>query len=59
MKVLLHLADIQRSTYCYWVGNFDCPNPDMELKGFIQAIYDEHEGLYVYRHISDELKNRG
>ena len=59
MKALLQLADIPRSTYYYWVKNFDRPDPDAELKTLIQAIYDEHEGRYGYRRIRDELRNRG
>lgn len=38
---------------------FDRPDPDGELKEVTQAIYNELEGLYVYRHIRDELTNRG
>ena len=59
MKALLKLADIPRSTYYYWVKQFERPDPDAELKSLIQAIYDEHEGRYGYRRIRDELKNRG
>lgn len=59
MKALLLLADIPRSTYYYWVKNFDRPDPDVELKVLIQTIYDEHEGRYGYRRIRYELTNRG
>ena len=51
MNALLLLADIPRSTYYYWVKNFDRPDPDAELKVLIQTIYDEHEGRYGYRRI--------
>lgn len=33
-------------------------DPDPDLKVAIKAIYDEHEGLYGYRRIRDELANR-
>ncbi|UPM55907.1 IS3 family transposase [Gottfriedia acidiceleris] len=59
VKSLLQLADIPRSTYYYWVKNLDRPDPDAELKVLIKAIYVEHEGLYGYRKIRDELTNRG
>lgn len=59
MKELLQLAGIPRSTYYYWVKQFDRPDPDAKLKELIQAIYDEHEGLYGYRRIRDELTNHG
>lgn len=58
MKALLQVAGIPRSTYYYWVKNFGRPDPDAELKGLIQAIYDEHEGRYGYRRIRSELTNR-
>ncbi|MEQ2529729.1 IS3 family transposase [Bacillaceae bacterium CLA-AA-H227] len=59
VKALINLAGIPRSTYYYWVKNFDRPDPDAELKVLIQSIYDEHEGRYGYRRIRDELRNRG
>lgn len=34
-------------------------DPDTDIKGEIQAIYEEHEGRYGYRRIRDELVNRG
>lgn len=59
MNALIQLADIPRSTYYYWVRNFGRPDPDAELKKWIKAIYDEHEGRYGYRRIHDELRNCG
>ncbi len=59
MKVLLQIAGIPRSTYYYWVKRFNRPDSDVELKELIRTIYDEHEGLYGYRRIRDELTNRG
>jgi len=59
VKALLQLADIPRSTYYYWVKNFNLPDPDAELKVLIQSIFDEHEGRFGYRRIRDELRNRG
>lgn len=34
------------------------PDPDVDLKAEIKAIYEEHEGRYGYRRIRDELENR-
>ncbi|MGG0238484.1 IS3 family transposase [Bacillus rhizoplanae] len=59
VKALLKLAEIPRSTYYYWVKNFNRPDKDEELKILIQTIYDEHEGRYGYRRIRDELTNQG
>lgn len=35
------------------------PDPDADLKAKIKVFYEEHEGQYGYRRISDELVNRG
>lgn len=59
MIALLKLADIPRSTFYYWVKQFDKPDIDAELKLLIQSIYDEHKGRYGYRRIRDELLNQG
>ncbi|MBH0167666.1 IS3 family transposase [Fictibacillus sp. 7GRE50] len=59
IQALIKLAGIPRSTYYYWVNNFNRPDPDEELKHLIQAIYKEHEGRFGYRRIRDELRNRG
>ncbi|HDR4905863.1 TPA: IS3 family transposase [Bacillus cereus] len=59
VKALLKLAEIPRSTYYYWVKNFNRSDKDRELKNLIQTIYDEHEGRYGYRRIRDELTNQG
>ena len=53
------MANIPRSTFYYWVKNFDRPDRDAELKVMIKAIYEEHEYRYGYRKIRDELTNRG
>ncbi|SFM34010.1 HTH-like domain-containing protein [Bacillus sp. 5mfcol3.1] len=53
MKALLKLAEVPRSTYYYWVKNFNRSDKDRELKNLIQTIYDEHEGRYGYRRIRD------
>lgn len=38
---------------------FNRPDPNAKIKELIQAIYHEHDGCYGYRHIGDELMNRG
>lgn len=52
-------AEIPLSTYYDLVKKMNRPDPDAELKAEIQAVYSEHEGLYGYRRIRDELANRG
>jgi transposase InsO family protein len=56
---LLAFADVPRSTFYYWVKQFDKPDLDADLKLLIQSIYEEHQGRYGYRRIRDELFNRG
>ncbi|WP_255294523.1 IS3 family transposase [Bacillus cereus] len=58
MKELLQLANIPRSTYYYWIRQFNRLDPNAEVKELIQTIYDEHNGCYGYRRIRDELMNR-
>ncbi|MCY9660214.1 IS3 family transposase [Paenibacillus anseongense] len=55
---LLAFAAIPRSTFYYWVKQFDKPDLDADLKLLIQSIYEEHQGRYGYRRIRDELLNR-
>ncbi|WP_095206293.1 IS3 family transposase [Paenibacillus sp. O199] len=55
---LLAFAEVPRSTFYYWVKQFDKPDLDADLKLLIQSIYEEHQGRYGYRRIRDELVNR-
>ncbi len=55
---MLAFAAIPRSTFYYWVKQFDKPDLDADLKLLIQSIYEEHQGRYGYRRIRDELLNR-
>lgn len=59
MKAILKLAEIPRSTYYYWIKNFNCQDKGRKLKNLIQTIYDKHESRYGYRRIRDELTNQG
>lgn len=59
MKALVKLASIPRSTYYDLVKCINRPDSDADLKAEIKSIYEEHEGLYGYRRIRDELTNRG
>nr|WGE06194.1 IS3 family transposase [Bacillus subtilis] len=59
LDILLHIAEIKRSTFYYWIKKSANPDPDIEIKTLIQSIYDEHKGRYGYRRIRDELRNRG
>ncbi|WP_307535838.1 IS3 family transposase [Paenibacillus sp. W4I10] len=56
---LLAFAEVPRSTFYYWVKQFDKPDLDTDLKLLVQSIYEEHQGRYGYRRIRDELFNRG
>ncbi|MED3804193.1 IS3 family transposase, partial [Lysinibacillus xylanilyticus] len=59
VKALVKLAGIPRSTYYDLVKRINRPDSDADLKAEIKSIYEEHEGLYGYRRIRDELTNRG
>ena len=59
MKALVAFAAIPRSTYYDVVKKLNRPDPDVDLKTEIKAIYEEHEGRYGYRRIRDELADRG
>ena len=59
MKALVAYAEIPRSTFYDIAKKMDLPDPDVDLKAEIKAIYEEHEGRYGYRRIRDELANRG
>ena len=59
VKALAKLAGIPRSTYYDLINRMNQPDPDVDLKAEIKAIYEEHEGRYGYRRIRDELENRG
>lgn len=55
----MKLATIPRSTYYDLVKKMNRPDVNADLKAEIKAIYEENEGRYGYRHIRDELTNRG
>ncbi|MFY0521610.1 IS3 family transposase, partial [Lysinibacillus sp. UGB7] len=59
VKALVAFAQIPRSTYYDLIKKMNRPDPDVNLKTEIKAIYEEHEGRYGYRRIRDELTNRG
>ena len=59
MKALVTFAQIPRSSYYDLLKKMSRPDPDINLKVEIKAVYDEHEGRYGYRRIRDELANRG
>lgn len=56
---MLAFAKVPRSTFYYWVKQFDKPDLDADLKLLIQSIYEEHQGRYGYRRVRAELFNRG
>lgn len=48
-----------RSTYYYWVKQFNCPDKYKEMKERISHIFEEHQGRYGYRRITLELQKQG
>ena len=59
MTALLKLAEMPRSTYYYWLKQLKKEDKYTEIKKQIKLIFDENKGLYGYRRITDELRNRG
>lgn len=56
---LIKVANLARSTYYYWVKQFNRPDKYSEVKEVIKQIFDENHGRYGYRRITLELRNRG
>ena len=59
LTALLKLAEMPRSTYYYWLKQLKKEDKYTEIKKQIKLIFDENKGLYGYRRITDELRNRG
>ncbi|WP_066230111.1 IS3 family transposase, partial [Metabacillus fastidiosus] len=56
---LVKVAGIPRSTYYYWVKQMNRLDKYKEVKEVIKQIFHEQRGLYGYRRITLELRNRG
>ena len=56
---LLKLAKIPRSTFYYWLNQLKQEDKYKEIKEEIFSIFHENKGLYGYRRITLELRNRG
>lgn len=48
-----------RSTYYYYIKQMKRPDKYADIKNEIRMIYHENQGLYGYRRITMELRNRG
>ena len=59
MKELLKLAKMSRSTFYYHLKQLKKIDKYKDIKEEIISIFHEHKGLYGYRRITLELKNRG
>jgi len=56
---LLHVAQLPRSTFYYQAKVLRMPSRHGELKAKIQAVYEEHRGLYGYRRITATIRRDG
>ena len=56
--LLIDVASIPRSTYYYYSKQFSSPKADKyaEIKALIRKIYDDNQGRYGYRRITQELR---
>lgn len=56
--LLIDVAGIPRSTYYYYSKQFSSPKADKyaEIKALIRKIYDDNQGRYGYRRITQELR---
>lgn len=59
LKMLLIIAKLARSTYYEIRNRADKEAKNKFIIDEIKKIYDEHKGLYGYRRMTLELKNRG
>ena len=55
----MKLAQKQRSTYYYHLKQLKKKDKYENIKKEIQKIYEENKGIYGYRRITLELKNKG
>ena len=59
LNILLHIAQIPRSTYYYHSKLESLPDRYEKAKEEIDTIYHENKGRYGYRRITTELRKRG
>lgn len=59
LTALLEISGIKRSTYYYYLKQFEKNDKYSNIRAEITSIYHEHKGRYGYRRITLELKNRG
>lgn len=59
MRELLKLAGIPRSTFYYWINKIHKIDKYAKIKDEIFSIFYENKGIYGYRRITLELRNRG
>ena len=59
LDILLKIIKLARSTYYYHLKQLNSEDRNQALKNEIQTIYIEHKGIYGYRRITLELRNRG
>ncbi|WP_371825481.1 IS3 family transposase [Pontibacillus sp. ALD_SL1] len=55
---LCKIAGLPRSTFYYQVKVMNETDPDEEIRTEIHEIFEEHDGLYGYRRVHMELRNR-
>jgi putative transposase len=59
LAVLLHAAQLPRSTFYYQPKVLAMPDRHDELKARIRAGYAEHRGLYGYRRVTAAIRRNG
>ena len=55
MQIILAIAQISRSVYYYWVNAGLKPDPYLDAKVQIKAIFHAHKGRYGYRRVQAAL----
>jgi transposase InsO family protein len=56
---LLKVVALPKSSFYYWDKAREQPDKHAETKQNIKIIFDHHKGLYGYRRVALELRNRG
>lgn len=57
--MLLHIAQLSRSTFYYQLAKQKVDDPLLGLKQRIQTLYHQHKGRYGYRRITAALRQSG
>lgn len=53
LSIILEASKFPKSTYMYWQKRLDNQDPDKDIEEHIKTIYEEYNGRYGYRRITN------